>query len=95
METDITLKEYQLAYKDIVIKRAKRSFLVHSLIYILVNAGLIILNLTSEPHYLWFLWPLLSWGAGLAWHFIFGVLGAGKEVEATEALAEKHAREHK
>lgn len=36
--------------------------------YIVVNIGLMILNLATSPEYLWFLWPLLCWGIGLAVH---------------------------
>lgn len=36
--------------------------------YILVNIGLLILNLTTSPNHLWFYWPLLGWGIGVAIH---------------------------
>jgi hypothetical protein len=31
-----------------------------------VNAGLAVINLVVSPHNLWFHWPLLFWGLGLA-----------------------------
>ncbi len=36
--------------------------------YIVVNAGLIILNLVTSPNDIWFIWPLLGWGIGVAFH---------------------------
>ncbi|CAM4121502.1 2TM domain-containing protein [Flavobacterium antarcticum] len=36
--------------------------------YILVNSGLIILNLVTSPGNLWFFYPLLGWGLGVALH---------------------------
>lgn len=36
--------------------------------YILVNSGLIILNLVTSPTNLWFFYPLLGWGLGVALH---------------------------
>ena len=36
--------------------------------YIVVNIGLMILNLVTSPEYLWFFWPLLGWGIGVAVH---------------------------
>lgn len=36
--------------------------------YILVNSGLIILNLVTSPSNLWFFYPLLGWGLGVALH---------------------------
>jgi len=48
-------------------REARRGVLIHGLAYLAVNTGLIALNLRSGEHY-WFQWPLLGWGAGLAWH---------------------------
>ena len=55
-------------------KRAKRrveakiGFYIHLAVYIGVNILLLIINLTTSPQYLWFIWPLLGWGIGLFFH---------------------------
>jgi hypothetical protein len=52
--------------------------------YILVNLGLMVLNLLTYPAYLWFFWPLLGWGIGVAIHglIVFNCLPfLGKEWE--------------
>lgn len=36
--------------------------------YIVVNLGLMILNIVTSPEYLWFFWPLLGWGIGVLFH---------------------------
>lgn len=36
--------------------------------YIVVNIGLMTLNLATLPEYLWFFWPLLGWGIGVFFH---------------------------
>ena len=36
--------------------------------YIIVNTGLMILNLMTSPQHLWFIYPLLGWGIGIALH---------------------------
>ncbi len=36
--------------------------------FILINTGLIILNLVTSPRYLWFFYPLLGWGFGVLLH---------------------------
>ena len=36
--------------------------------YIVVNIGLLILNLITSPNNLWFFYPLLGWGIGVAIH---------------------------
>ena len=45
-----------------------RGVAVHLFIYLSVNALLIFINLTTSPDSLWFIWPLLGWGLGLAGH---------------------------
>ena len=42
-----------------------RGFFIHLLTYGLVNAGLIIINLLTNPTHLWFIWPLVGWGIGI------------------------------
>jgi hypothetical protein len=46
----------------------KLGFLVHLSVYVLVNTGLILLNLSLQPHRWWALGPLLGWGIGLLFH---------------------------
>ncbi len=41
---------------------------VHLFVYLAVNALLVVINLVTSPQNLWFIWPLLGWGIGLAAH---------------------------
>ena len=36
--------------------------------YIVVNLGLLVINLVTSPKYLWFFWPMLGWGIGVIFH---------------------------
>ena len=45
-----------------------RGVAVHLFAYLAVNALLIGVNLIQTPDNLWFIWPLLGWGLGLAAH---------------------------
>lgn len=45
-----------------------KGFYGNLIAYIVVNAGLLVINLLTSPHYLWFLWPLLWWGIGVVFH---------------------------
>ncbi len=54
-----------------------KGFYSHFMVYVLVNAGLVGLNLLTSPQYLWFVWPMLGWGIGLVAHG-FSVFGAGR-----------------
>lgn len=53
-----------------------KEFYGHLVVYIIVNVGLIIINLVTSS-YPWFIWPLLGWGIGLTMHGfnVFGVFG--------------------
>ena len=46
----------------------KIGFYIHLSIYIAVNILLIIINLFTSSHYLWFKWPLIGWGIGVFFH---------------------------
>jgi hypothetical protein len=49
---------------------AKLGLYVHLVVYVLVNAALIGVNLATNPEHLWFQWPLIGWGAGLLFHAV-------------------------
>ena len=56
--------------------RKVKSFYVHLTQYLIVISILAVVNLTSYPNYLWFVWPALGWGIGVAAHgaSTFGVV---------------------
>jgi len=45
----------------------RMSLVIHAAAFCVVNALLVLINLSTGDHY-WFQWPLLGWGAGLAFH---------------------------
>ncbi len=49
--------------------KARREFFVHAVVYVAVIMLLILINLTTRPGTLWFIWPLLGWGLAVALHF--------------------------
>ena len=56
--------------RRLAIRRAdmKLAFRSHLFAYVLVNAGLVGINLITSPDYYWFVWPMLGWGLGLLAH---------------------------
>jgi hypothetical protein len=58
-------------------KRAEelRGFYTHLCIYAIVNIGIFAVNMLTNPHSLWFYWPLLGWGIGLAIHAFVTMAG--------------------
>jgi hypothetical protein len=45
-----------------------RGAAVHLFVYLAVNALLIVVNFVVTPNTIWFFWPLVGWGIGLAFH---------------------------
>jgi 2TM domain len=48
--------------------KARVGFYIHLAAYLAVNALLVYINLAASPGRLWFQWPLIGWGVGLAAH---------------------------
>ncbi len=48
----------------------KLGFYIHLAAFIVVNALLTAIDLTTSPDKLWFFWPLGGWGIGLALHAV-------------------------
>jgi hypothetical protein len=53
-----------------------KGFYVHLITYLLVNAGLFVINILTSPGTYWFVWPLFGWGIGIIAHAI-GTFGPG------------------
>lgn len=56
---------YQSARKRV---KALQGFYIHFAIYLVVNAGLAIMNFISSPDSLWFYWTTVGWGIGVGIH---------------------------
>lgn len=83
--------------KTLTRSERKLGFRIHAIAFVLVVAGLLVINLwTGSPY--WILWVLLSWGIGLFSHWWF-VLGPGAGMSGTslssnrEIGADRHALE--
>lgn len=93
MVKEITLEEYKRAYREMEKEDARNGFLVHLVVYVLVNIMLIAVNLVYTREVIWFLYPLVGWGIGLSMHYLFGVHWLEKALIEKEAKAEYRARE--
>lgn len=45
-----------------------KGFYGNLIAYVVVNLGLMVLNLVTSPNHLWFFWPMLGWGIGVVFH---------------------------
>jgi 2TM domain len=93
----LTAQEYEQAEREFMLQEAQRGWRIHASVYALVNAGLIALNLVlvayTSANFLWFPFPLVGWGIGLAMHYHFGYRHADRLIErrqhAIEAIAHR------
>jgi 2TM domain-containing protein len=73
---------------------ALRGFYIHLVVFVVVNAGLFVLDMLSSGG-TWFFWPLLGWGIGLVVHavsvFARGPFGAEWEDRKIRELLAKDA----
>ncbi|TBX68812.1 2TM domain-containing protein [Flavobacterium silvisoli] len=58
-------ERYQQAKKKV---EKIKGFYGNLISYIVVNLFLLFINLKYTPEELWFFWPMLGWGIGLAFH---------------------------
>ena len=70
--------KYQKAKKRV---EALRGFYVHLCVYVVVNLGLFLRNISTSPENLWFYWPLLGWGIAIGLHAL-SVFGPGRRFGA-------------
>jgi hypothetical protein len=54
-----------------------KGFYVHLATYLIINFGIFLINILTNRDNLWFYWPLIGWGVGLAIHafVVFGFEG--------------------
>jgi hypothetical protein len=93
MSSNVTLEQYKDVYRDMIIRREKKAFTIHAIAYAIGNSVLIAINLLFVPQVLWFVFPLVGWGSGLAIHYYLGVRAARRRIRKDEMMAENIARE--
>jgi uncharacterized membrane protein YdbT with pleckstrin-like domain len=64
-------EKYQLARRIAV---RKVSFIRHAVIYLIVIAGLAVINNLTWGGYQWWLWAAFGWGVGVVSHFLSAFL---------------------
>ncbi len=69
--------------------RKLKGFYSHLTMYVLIIAGLFVLNILTNPEYIWAKWPAMGWGIGIISHglscrrrfFLFGPEWEKRQVE--------------
>jgi hypothetical protein len=94
MEAEQDDLEYQAAKKRV---EDLKGFYTHLAVYLVVNAGLFLVNYATNRHTWWFYWPLIGWGIALAIHAVVtfvieGQVGARWEERKIRELVERDRR---
>ncbi len=78
-------------------QRHRSAFYKHLRAYGIVNVFLLLINLFTSPRALWFVFPVLGWGIGLAFHAAEALFPSEAKVEhgARRLLRRRERREAK
>lgn len=90
-EDDYDEEDYRAAQKRV---KEKRQYFQSLVSYVIVIGFLAFINLFTSPRYLWFLWPAMGWGIGLAFQTmkLYGGSAMGRDWEEKEMEKELRRR---
>ncbi|MDQ4095909.1 MAG: 2TM domain-containing protein [Actinomycetota bacterium] len=91
MTEALSLEAYQQAEIEVLEEDAKRQFRVHVTLFIGVNLVATLFNLLVADEVLWFFYPLVGWGLGLAFHYLAGVRSLRSKVAERQTRIEERA----
>lgn len=73
------MSEETTKYREAKRKVARlRGFYTHLAVYLAVNMLLFLIDTITSPDTLWFFWPLMGWGIGIALHAVLVFSNAGR-----------------
>jgi hypothetical protein len=91
----LTADEYRRAEFGYTLAESRRGFKIHALVFALVMTGLSVLNavlwIYADAHFPWAAFPLVGWGIGLAFHYVYGFRRASDEAHARQLRVEQFA----
>jgi hypothetical protein len=97
--TMLTPEEYRRAEFGYTVTEIRRGFKIHALVYGIVMAGLSVLNallwIYGDANFPWAAFPLVGWGIGLTFHYIYGYRRAGHEAHSRQHRVEEYAAREK
>jgi hypothetical protein len=75
--------------------RKRIEFRVHLVVYIVINAALWMIWFFTGRGYLWPVWPMVGWGPGLVFHYLFdyrrsGILSEEEEYRKLKREMDQH-----
>lgn len=77
----LSAEQYREAEFGYSLAEAKLGFKIHAIVYALVMTGLVVLNALliafTDVDFPWAVFPLVGWGIGLTFHYVYGFRRAG------------------
>ncbi len=70
MASKFTLKDFEKADGELRAAQSRTHFYIHTLLYVVANIVLIIVNLMLDPAYPWALISVVIWGIALEAHYL-------------------------
>jgi 2TM domain-containing protein len=95
----LTAEEYRKAEFGYTLAESRRGFKIHAAVYAIVMTGLIVLNSLliayTDVNFPWVVFPLVGWGIGLTFHYVYGFRRASDAAQARQLQVERYAERTK
>jgi hypothetical protein len=95
----LSAEKYRQAEFGYTLAEMRRGFKIHAAVYAIVMTGLIVVNglliAYSDTNFPWVIFPLVGWGIGLTFHYLFGYRHAGDEARDRQLRVEDYAERTK
>ena len=93
----LTAEQYREAEFGYTLEESQKGFVVHAIVFGLVNTCLIAMNVSmmvfTDAHFPWAIFPLVGWGIGLTFHYVYGYRRAAEaariRLRKVDAYAER------
>jgi hypothetical protein len=93
----LTAEQYRQAEFGYTLAESRRGFKIHAAVYAIVMTGLIVLNALlwtyRDGDFPWAVFPLVGWGIGPAFHYVYGFRGPPARLERASGRS-RHTRRH-
>jgi len=95
----LTAEQYKEAEFGYTLAESKLGFKIHAAVYAVVMTALIALNVSliafTEADFPWAVFPLVGWGVGLTFHYVYGYRRAAVEINRRQHDIEAYAEQLK
>jgi hypothetical protein len=95
----LTADQYREAEFGHTLAESRRGFKIHAAVYAAVMTGLIVLNTLliafTDADFPWAIFPLIGWGIGLTFHYVYGYRRAAVEIRGRQHAVEEYAERTK